>query len=283
MKNKLLISFLIFLSLGSFVFANELQDATDLYNEAIDLYKQDEIERSVELFNRAVEIKPDFYEAYYNLSQILMSLDRDEEAYKVLEKLIKLKPDDYESLYNIGKIQHKRGYLLSAHEYLTKIPKNAPQHQSAKLLISKIEKRQSELDLEAKIKEHRVLVDSLGKVKGVELADILAPSGVVTDEKGNIYVASFAENTIYRISVFGQKKPFSKSPLLKGPVGVAIDKNDNVYVANYSANNIIRITPSGQASIFADIEKPYCVFYDSEHNRIYVTEQSTNKLYKFDI
>ena len=283
MKNKLLISSLIFLSLVSMVFANDIEEATGLYNEAIDLYKQDEIERSVELFNQAIEIKPDFYEAYYNLSQILMSLDKDEEAYKALEKLVKLKPDDYESLYNIGKIQHKRGYLLSAHEYLSKIPQNAPQYESAKLLISKIEKRQAELNLETKIKEHKVIVDTLGKVKGVELAEISAPSGVATDGRGNIYVASFSENIIYKISIFGQKKVFSKSALIKGPVGIAVDKNDNVYIANYLANNIVRSTPNWQASIFADIEKPYCMFYDSEHNRIYVTEQNTNKLYKFDI
>ena len=283
MKNKFLISFLIFLSLGSIVVANDLEEATGLYNEAIDLYKQDEVERSLELFNQAIEIKPDFYEAHYNLAQILMSLDKDEEAFKVLEKLVKLRPDDYESLYNIGRIQHKRGYLLSAHEYLSKIPKSAPQYESARLLISKIEKRQLELNLEAKIKEHKVIVDSLGKIKGIELEEISAPSGVATDGRGNIYVASFTENVIYKFSTSGQKKVFSKSALIKGPVGIAIDKNDNIYVANYSANNIVRITPDWQASIFADVEKPYCIFYDSEHNRLYVTAQSINKLLKFDI
>ena len=284
MKNKLLISFLIFISLGSnIVFSNELEEATDLYNEAIDLYKQDEIERSVELFNQAIQLKPDFYEAHYNLAQILMSLNKDEEAYLVLEKLLKLKPDDYESLYNIGKIQHKRGYLLSAHEYLSKIPQSAPQYESAKLLISKIEKRQAELNLEAKIKEHKLTVDSMGKIKGVELSEIPAPSGVATDSRGNIYVASFAENVIYKISIYGKKVVFSKSAVIKGPIGVAVDKNDNIYVANYLANNLIKISPNGLAEIFADVEKPYCIYYDLEHNRIYATEQGTNKLFKFDI
>ncbi len=284
MKNKLLISFLIFLSLGSnIVFSNELEEATNLYNEAIDLYKQDNVEKSIELFNQATQLKPDFYEAYYNLAQILMSLDKNDEASVVLEKLIKLKPNDYESLYNIGRIQHKRGYLLSAHEYLSKIPNSAPQYESAKLLMEKIEKRQAELNLETKIKEHKINIDSMGKIKGVELAEVPAPSGVAVDSRGNIFIASFAENKVYKISIYGKKIIFSDSILIKGPIGLAVDKNDNVYISNYLANNIIKISSNGQASVFADVEKPYCMFYDSEHNRIYVTEQSTNKLFKFDI
>ncbi len=284
MKNKLLISFLIFISLGSnIVFSNELEDAANLYNQAIDLYKQDNVEKSIELFNQAIQIKPDFYEAHYNLAQILMSLDKNDEAYEVLEKLLKIKPNDSETLYNIGKTQYKRGYLLSSHEYLVKIPKEAPQYESAKLLISKIETRQKELNLEAKIKEHKISVDSMGKTKGVELSEIAAPSGVAVDSRGNIYVASFAENAIYKISIYGKKIVFSNSPLIKGPIGVAVDKNDNVYVANYLTNNLLKISSNGQATILADIEKPYCVYYDSEHNRIYVTEQETNKLFKFDI
>ena len=123
----------------------------------------------------------------------------------------------------------------------------------------------------------------MGKIKGVELSEISAPSGVATDSRGNIYVASFSENVIYKISIYGKKVVFSKSAVIKGPIGVAVDKNDNIYVANYLANNLIKISPNGLAEIFADVEKPYCIYYDSEHNRIYATEQGTNKLFKFDI
>ena len=284
MKNKLLISFLIFLSLGaSPAFCDEIEEATAFYNEAIDLYKQDNINQSVELFNKAIKLNPDFYEAHYNLAQILMSLEKNEEAVKILEETVKLKPDDTESLYNIGRLQYKRGNLSNAHKYLKQIPQTAPQYESAKILITKIEKRQGELNLENKIKEHKNLVDAQGKAKGVELAEVLAPSGTAVDSRGNIYVASFSENVIYKISIYGQKTVFSKSALIKGPIGLAIDKNDNIYIANYLANNVVKITPASVASVFANVEKPYCMIYVTENNRIYVTEQNTNKLIKFDL
>ena len=91
------------------------------------------------------------------------------------------------------------------------------------------------------------------------------------------------ENKIYKISIYGQKTLYSNSTLIKGPIGLAIDKDNNLYVANYSANNIIKIAPNNVATIFADINKPYCLTYDLAHNRLYVTEQDTNKLIKYDL
>ncbi len=289
MKNKLLISTFLFLSLFlvNVVSGEELEDntqqAANLYNEAIDLYGQDEVDKSIEYFTKALEIKPDFYEAHYNLAQILMSLNKNDEALKSLEEIHKLKPSDSENLYNLGKTYFKNGQLSKANEYLKQITTNAPQCDSAKLLISKIEKRQDELNLEEKIKERKVTIDSQGRSSGISLEEISAPSGIATDNRGNIFVASFIENQIYKISIYGQKVIFSKSNLIHGPIGLAIDKDNNIYVANYSANNIIKITPNNIVSIFATINKPYCLNYDSMHNRLYVTEQDTNKLYKFDL
>ena len=68
-----------------------------------------------------------------------------------------------------------------------------------------------------------------------------------------------------------------------GSYRIAIDKNDNIFVANYSANTIVKITPEGNSSIFSKVQKPYCLFYDNQSNKLYVTEQETNKLIKFDL
>ena len=284
MKKKLLISLFTLFILGSIPpYCDNKESATNLYNEAIDLYAQDQVNESIETFNKAIELYPEFYEANYNLAQILMSLNKNEEALKPLEAILKTRPDDSETLYNLGKIQYKRGFLSKSYEYLKKIPASAPQYNSALILIKKIEKRQEELNLEAKIKEHKNFVDSNGLSKKDELAEYQAPSGIAVDERGNIYTASFSENSIYKISAYGQKSVVSKSALIKGPVGIAIDKKGNIYVANYLANNIIKISSENNVSIFAEIEKPYCMLYDAEHDRLYVTEQATNKLVKFDL
>lgn len=265
-------------------FSNEIEDATFLYNEAIDQYKQENVEKSVELFKKAIELRPDFYEAHYNLAQILMSIEKNDDALKSLEEIAKLKPQDSETFYNLGKIYYKKGYLSKAHANLSKIPQGTPQYESARILIAKIEKRQLELNLESKINEHKNIVDTQGKLKGINLEEVIAPSGIALDSLGNIYVASFSENKIYKISIYGQKTVFSNSTMIKGPIGLAVDKNNNVYVANYSANNIVKITPDNTiVSIFADIQRPYCLIYDEVRNRLYATEQNTNKLVKFDL
>jgi len=289
MNKKALISTFLFFNLlvSSGVCAEFLQEdlekAATLYNEAIDLYKQDRVDESIENFTKALELKPDFYEAHYNLAQILMSLNKNDEALKSLEEIAKIKPDDTENLYNLGKTYYKKGFLSKSYEYLKQISVNSAQYDSAKLILAKIEKRQNELILEEKIKEHKSTQDTKGKQQGVELAEFSAPSGIAVDNRGNIYVASFSENQIYKISIYGQKTVLSKSSLIQGPIGLAIDKDNNIYVANYSVNNIIKITPNNIASIFADIKKPYCLNYDPLNNRLYATEQDTNKLIKFDL
>ena len=71
--------------------------------------------------------------------------------------------------------------------------------------------------------------------------------------------------------------------MLKGPISLTSDSIGNIYVANYNANNILKITSAGAISVFADVQKPYCLIYDSLHDRLYVTEQNTNKIVKFDL
>ena len=280
---KLLLSLFLFVLIALPSYPDSKEDATVYYNDAIDLYGQDNIEKSIELFKKAIEINPDFYEAKYNLAQILMSLEKNEEALETLKEIIKLRPNDSETLYNIGRIQYKRGYLSDSYNYLKKIEESAPQYDSAKILLNKIEKRQDELDLETKISEHKSLTDNQGRAQAVDLSEITAPSGIVVDDRGNIYVASFSENVIYKFSIYGQKTVYSQSNLIKGPIGLAIDKENNIYVANYVANNIVKIKPNAAATLFATLPKPYCILYDSIHNRIYVTEQNSNKLIKFDL
>ena len=54
--------------MGSKVFAQDdlektLEQAAIYYNEAIDLYKQDDVQKSIDYFEKAIKLKPDFYEA----------------------------------------------------------------------------------------------------------------------------------------------------------------------------------------------------------------------------
>lgn len=142
---------------------------------------------------------------------------------------------------------------------------------------------EEELKLETIIKEHKNQTNEGGKTLYTDISEIQAPSGVTIDSEGNIFTASFAENAIYKISIYGKKSVFTNSSLIKGPVGVATDTENNIYIANYNANNILKVTPNGAVSIFSEIQKPYCILFDKQHNRLYVTEQHTNKVVKIDL
>ena len=107
------------------------------------------------------------------------------------------------------------------------------------------------------------------------------PTGIAMDSKRNLYVASYTDNSIYKITN-GQSQLFSKSSLLGGPIGLTFDDNDNMYVANYDKNNILRISKNGQAEIFlGKVIQPYYLVVSEGY--LYVSEQGSNTVMKYKL
>lgn len=302
MKKRFLSLFFSFFSVLTLVYtpavnAYTLEDATSLYNMGIDYYSQNQVQKSIEYFKKAISIDPKFYEAYYNLAQIQASYGYLDSAIKSYEKVVQLKPDDYESIYELGRLLYKRGYLNKALSYLDKIPLNEDIYTQVLTLENKIKKRQAELIAIQKQKEQQAQVQLQNKIETTTvnvseqkpqeqtnlIVNLKAPSGVAADSQGNIYAASFSENKIYRISPDGAKSVYVESVNLGGPVGIAIDEFDNLYVANYTKNNILKVTQSGVISEFAKLRKPYCIGIDKVRKLLIVSEQDTNNVLKFEL
>ncbi len=302
MKKRFLSLFFSFFSVLTLVYtpavnAYTLEDATSLYNMGIDYYSQNQVQKSMEYFKKAISIDPKFYEAYYNLAQIQASYGYLDSAIKSYEKVVQLKPDDYESIYELGRLLYKRGYLNKALSYLDKIPLNEDIYTQVLTLENKIKKRQAELIAIQKQKEQQAQVQLQNKIETTTvnvseekpqeqtnlIVNLKAPSGVAADSQGNIYAASFSENKIYRISPDGAKSVYVESVNLGGPVGIAIDEFDNLYVANYTKNNILKVTQSGVISEFAKLRKPYCIGIDKVRKLLIVSEQDTNNVLKFEL
>ena len=278
MKRNFLLSVFLGLMLLSPVLAASEDDATNFYNKGIDLYEQDRVEDSIINFKRAISIKPDFYEAYYNLARIQEAAGKTQEAMKSYEKLLEIAPDDYESTYQFGEFLYKRGYLSRSLSYLNKIPANSEFKTKANALSSKIKKRQAELAEESKIKAEQNL-------KSSTVGNIPAPSGLVIDSKGNMYVASFTESKIIKIAKNANEKVVfaDKEKGLDGPIGMAIDSYDNLYVANYNKGSVILLDEKGNSKVLMYTKKPYCIHVDETKNKIYVTEQQNNSVVSYDI
>lgn len=274
-------SFLISICLGLLLVLPSYgagEDATLLYNQGIDLYEQNKVDQSITAFKKAISIKPDFYEAYYNLARIEEAAGRTQDAMKDYEKLLELSPKDYESTYQFGEFLYKRGYLSRSLSYLSKIPTGSEYKTKADTLSAKIKKRQIELAEESKIKAEQNL-------KSSTVGNIPAPSGLVIDSKENMYVASFTESKIIKISKNATNKVVfaDKSKELDGPIGMAIDSYDNIYVANYNKGSVVVFNDKGIPRILMYTKKPYCISINEDKGKIYITEQQNNSVVSYDI
>ena len=106
---------------------------------------------------------------------------------------------------------------------------------------------------------------------------ILSPTGITTDSEGNVYVATFSDNTIIKITPDGKRKVFLKSKEISGPISLASDSIGNIYVSNYNTNNVLKITPQGAVTtLVSNIDKPYGLHVDG--NMLFITCQGSNSI-----
>ncbi len=278
MKKSFLLSGLLFFAVIMPSFASIEDDATVLYNKGIDLYEQDKIEQSIATFKKAISISPDFYEAYYNLARIQEASGKYQDAINSYEALLKIQPDDYESAYQLSELLFKKGYLSKAATYLNKIPSNSEYGTKATVLQNKISKRQNELAQESKIKAQQSLKTSI-------VGSVPAPSGLVIDSESNMYVASFSENKIFKISKDGLTKTVfaDGTKEVSGPIGLAIDPYDNLYAANYNKGSVVMYDKNGNHTVLMYAKKPYCISLDEKKAKIYITEQQNNSVVSYDV
>jgi tetratricopeptide (TPR) repeat protein len=65
-------------------------------------YQQDRYELALKAIDKAIELKPDFVEAWYNRGVVFLKLDQNDEALEAIDKAIELKPDFADAWNNRG-------------------------------------------------------------------------------------------------------------------------------------------------------------------------------------
>lgn len=271
MKKKLLIVLLGILLLSSTAFARTEEavipmDAKLEYNNALDMYKLGKYEEAIACFRTAIRLYPDFIDAYYNLGSILDYLNQGDEAIYVLKQIISRKQDDYEAAYKIAQISIKLGDKRTASEYLALIPATSEFYIQGKELI---------------MKHNLTPTTPAGKTKSKipqnssMYLNISSPTGISTDSDGNVYIASFSDNAIIKVTPDNKRMIFFKNSILKGPIAIANDSLGNMYIANYNANNVLKISKNGHAEVFIqNAPKPYAVHVGG--NMLFVSCQGSN-------
>ena len=277
-RTVIILLFLAILFSGTIKANAQNTEAAELFSQGVNYYKLNKIEDSINSFKKAIEIDPKFYEAYYNLAHVQESrgYQHYDEAISTYEKLVEIMPEDYESMFGLGNLLYKRGYLSKSLTYLDRIPDYSEYYDKATKLIDVVEKRQVEWAAEQKLRESTLK-------RSFQFENVQSPSGVAVDSDGNVYAASFSQNTVYKITPQNVKSVFVGPAVLSGPVGIAVDANNNVYIANHTKGNVIKAAPNGKTKVLLLMKKPYYLNVDNQNKKLIITEWDKNSIVKFDL
>lgn len=286
MKKILVLTCLIALSTGMVFAAPQVKQtppATDAkleYNLGVDFYKVGKYEMAMAAFRKAIELDPNYIDAYYNLGTILEFLKQDDAALTVFKQIIVRKPDDYEALYKAAKLSEKLGDPEAARSYLSLIPPSSTMYKKGQEVAALLKTDMQTIkqgQAAQKVQEENKFYDNSSVYD-----NILSPTGITTDKNGNIYVAGYSDNSIYKITPTGQRVIFLKDSRLNGPIGMVSDTAGNIYVANYNNNNVLKVNPTGGVMVLiANIQKPYGLHIDG--NMLFISSQGSNSIIRYKL
>jgi len=160
-----------------------------------------------------------------------------------------------------------------------------------------------------------VLAKSSGSKEGVTkaiMAEISLVDGLVTDQKGNIYISRRAHNMVSKIDPQGNMTRFAGSgesgfagdggpaldALLKVPAGLVFDKQGNLYIADRENHRIRKVDRKGRITTFAgngqagfsgdggkavdaSLNLPSGLAVDSKGN-VYIADRSNDRIRRVD-
>ncbi|MDD3236972.1 MAG: tetratricopeptide repeat protein [Candidatus Gastranaerophilales bacterium] len=252
--------------------------AIELYNQGLYYYQAKSYNSAIYSYKKALEIQPDFTDAYYNLGITYEITGQSEKAIQAYSAVLKINPYDYDAALELSKICYKRGNYQTALKYANLIPQSSQKSAEAS-------KMKNDCNYAIKIQKERMTrmkSNVANPNKRVVLDKFASPTGIAVDSKGNVYVACFADSSIMKISPSKKTSLFVKSKLINGPIGMAIDRFDNLYIANYNNNNIIKVIPNGRVYIFMEkIYKPY--YLHIKDDVLYISEQSSNVVMRYPL
>lgn len=250
------------------------------YNQGVDYYKIGQYDRAMASFRQAINIDPNYIDAYYNLGSILEYLKQDEAALAVFKQIIVRKPDDYESVYKAANLSNKLGQPDKAKTYLSLIPAESSVYTRAQQLASSLNTDMQTIKAD---ETHAQQADKpkIEQTNGM-YNNIASPTGITTDAAGNLYVACFSDNMIYKITPDGKRIVFIKDAKINGPIGMVSDASGNIYVSNYNNNNVVKITPTGTVSVLiSNIQKPYGVHIKGD--LLFVSSQGSDSVLRYKL
>lgn len=102
----------------------------DYYNKGVDFYYKGQYESALKAFDKAIEIKPDYVEAWDGKGYCLSKIGRVDEALELHNKAIKIDPNYANAWYNIAYAYSLKGDKVNALANLSKAIKIDPNYKN---------------------------------------------------------------------------------------------------------------------------------------------------------
>ena len=113
-----------------------LKQSVDLYNRGVKSLKINHLEEAKTLFEKAIKINPNFFQAYFNIGNVLRNTGRISESISYYEKCLKIKDDFFQAYYNLANSFKDLGRLDEAKSNYEQTLKINPKFLSAKENLS---------------------------------------------------------------------------------------------------------------------------------------------------
>ncbi|MDG2473914.1 MAG: tetratricopeptide repeat protein [Paracoccaceae bacterium] len=105
-----------------------------------------QLDAALMAYNKAVTIKPDYADAYYNMGVVLNEQDKPKQAIKAYNKALDIKPDFTQAYYNMANTFKEQGNLEKAIEAYQKALDNKPDYAEAYNNMGNALKEQGKLE-----------------------------------------------------------------------------------------------------------------------------------------
>ncbi len=285
---KVLLLIFMFCAVPAFADNKPVRVETDAkleYNKGIDYYKSGQFDKAVDCFRNAIDLEPNYIDAYYNLGMTFDYLKQYEASISMFKELLARKPDDYDAIYRIAQVSYKMDLPEQAKTYLAKLPVSNPLYYKAQEIAHQMGTDMQ--TIKASTPQEDVVPVEPEKPQGTFAGNyyyenLPSPTGIVVDEVGYLYVANYSDNLIFRITPTGEKMVYLKSPKLNGPIGLARDEEGNLYIANYNSNSVMKLSSSHQlTTLIENIEKPYYLYVSGGY--LFVSSQGSNTVVRYKL
>jgi Flp pilus assembly protein TadD len=92
----------------------------DLFDQAVDAVAEGDLERAVTLYHEALQIDPNYADAWEGKSMALADLERWSEAIHAAHRVVELVPEDQLPYTNLSRIYQRAGDVPKAEEWAAK-------------------------------------------------------------------------------------------------------------------------------------------------------------------